>query len=77
MKTENTTFLHGVHKKYFKNGPYMAYFASGERKISANYKNGKLNGLYERWDIKGNLVVCKTYSNGKLVATKPSKSTHQ
>lgn len=92
MKTENTTSLQGVHKKYFKNGqlkevklfknglelfknglengPYSAYFASGERKISANFKNGKLNGLYERWDIKGNLIVCKTYSDGKLLATR-------
>jgi len=84
MKTENTTSLQGIHKKYFKNGqlkevklfknglengPYSVYFASGELRISANFKNGRLNGLYERWDIKGNLIVCKTYSVWKLLAT--------
>jgi len=57
MKTENTIPFRGVQKSYFKNGqlkevtlyknglqngPYQAYFVSGERRISANYKNGKL-----------------------------------
>ena len=74
MKTENIIPIRGVRKSYFKNGlqngPYQAYFVSGERRISANYRNGKLNGLYERWDINGNLIACKTYSNGKLLATR-------
>ena len=56
MKTENNIPIRGVKKS--------------ERRISANYRNGKLNGLYERWDINGNLIACKTYSNGKLLATR-------
>lgn len=70
MKTENTIPLEGVQKSYFKNGPYMAYFINGARRISANNKNGKLNGLYEKWDNNGKLIVCKSYSNGKVLATR-------
>ena len=42
----------------------------GVRRISANYKNGKLNGLYEKWDNNGKLIVCKSYSNGKVLASR-------
>ena len=32
-----------------------------------NYKNGKLDGLWGKWDEDGNITETKTYKNAKKV----------
>ena len=38
----------------------------GQLESRSNYKNGKLNGLYESWLLYGQLFERKTYKDGKL-----------
>lgn len=35
-----------------------------------NYKDGKLDDLYEEWDDKGNLMVQESYKNGEKMVPK-------
>jgi antitoxin component YwqK of YwqJK toxin-antitoxin module len=57
-------------------GPYESWYQTGESKEKANYKNGKLNGLYEEWwepslgvrskKVSTQLFIKRNYKDGKL-----------
>jgi antitoxin component YwqK of YwqJK toxin-antitoxin module len=56
LANENT--LHGQYKQYHKNGKLMVF---------SNFSSGKLDGLVQVWDIRGELQVEMEYSSGILV----------
>jgi antitoxin component YwqK of YwqJK toxin-antitoxin module len=49
-------------------GKWTIWYENGNKKLESNYANDKLNGDYFEWDINGNLVNHKVFSNDKLVS---------
>ena len=48
------------------NGEYVEYYASGEQKISANFKDGLLDGLLISYFENGNIKESYNYKQGKF-----------
>ncbi len=44
----------------------VSYYPSGKQEYSAEYINGKLDGLSRRWSEDGYLISESVYSHGKL-----------
>jgi len=49
-----------------KQGSYTEFWPSGQRKISARYKDGKLSGRYFEWDENGKPLRKSVYRDGEL-----------
>ena len=43
-----------------------SYYSNGQLEFSAEYLNGKLDGLSKHWSENGNLISESQYSNGQL-----------
>ena len=43
-----------------------SYYSNGKKEFSAEYMNGKLNGLIRHWSEDGNIISEAEYSNGML-----------
>ena len=43
-----------------------SYYSNGQMEFSAEYINGKLDGLSKHWSESGNLISETQYKNGKL-----------
>jgi len=43
------------------------FYENGQLEWRANYKDGKLDGLFELFDENGNLTKTKEYKNGELI----------
>tara|TARA_B110000444_G_scaffold257191_1_gene295129 strand:- start:137 stop:484 length:348 start_codon:yes stop_codon:yes gene_type:complete len=50
------------------------WFSNGKRKKKITFKNGKINGKWTTWNIKGEKLIEKTYYNGELIRTVESKA---
>ena len=44
----------------------VSYYPSGQQEYSAEYLNGKLDGMSRHWSEDGSLISKSEYSNGKL-----------
>ena len=44
----------------------ISYYPSGQQEYSAEYLNGKLDGLSRHWSEEGHLISESEYSHGKL-----------
>ena len=44
----------------------VSYYPSGQQEYSAEYLNGKLDGLSRHWSEEGHLISESEYSHGKL-----------
>ena len=51
-------------KKGRKNGPAKYYYPVGKLELSMNYTDDKLDGLYEKFTLKGVRTEMTMYSNG-------------
>lgn len=51
-------------KKGRKNGPAKYYYPAGKIELSMNYVDDKLDGLYEKFTLKGVRTEMTMYSNG-------------
>ena len=49
------------------NGVVETHYSNGQLWTRENYKNGKLNGLREIWDINGKQLSMVTYEDGAAV----------
>jgi antitoxin component YwqK of YwqJK toxin-antitoxin module len=62
---ERLTYKDGTLK--ILNGPFERWYKSGGLDMIGNYKNGKLDGLYESWgEMNNRLIVRSNYKNGEL-----------
>ena len=46
-------------------GPAVELYPNGNRKIHANYLNGKKDGSYMEWNAEGDLIRKITFENGE------------
>ena len=44
----------------------VSYYPSGQQEYSAEYLNGKLDGMNRHWSVDGYLISESEYSHGKL-----------
>ena len=50
------------------NGPFESYYLNGTVNLSANFKNGELDGVASEWSFSGNCFRIKeNYVNGTCV----------
>lgn len=60
---ENTLFSGEISEK---NGIYCSYYSNKSIKTLETYKNGKLDGLCQTFDLYGNILSEISYKSGKL-----------
>ena len=62
--------------KYLKELPISKiwWFSNGEKKKKITFKNGKINGKWTTWNVKGEKIIEKTYYNGELLRTVKGKA---
>ncbi|MGL4935437.1 MAG: hypothetical protein ACRC51_08165 [Cetobacterium sp.] len=53
--------------KNLKNGKDLTYFENGSVKSEANYKNGKLHGVYTLYKNNGEISKTYIYEMGKYI----------
>lgn len=51
-------------KRGAKNGPAKYYFPNGALELSVNYKDDKLDGIYEKFNAQGNKTESTLYAGG-------------
>ena len=54
-------------KETIKDGLAEELYDNGQLEWGANYKDGKLDGLFEWFDENGNLIKTKEYKNGERI----------
>jgi antitoxin component YwqK of YwqJK toxin-antitoxin module len=58
---EQFTYRNGV-----LHGKALVWYKNGKMKRRGSYRNGKMTGLWEFWDVKGNQTLVVNFENDKL-----------
>lgn len=60
-------FINRKDKQGRKQGTWKTFYPDGDIKFSGNYLDGKKNGIFKKYDKKGNLVSIEKYEKGDKV----------
>lgn len=69
---DNTVQFEVELKNGFKDGDYIEYHPNGEVKMKGHFRNDKRNGVWRLFDENGDLILRRTYEDGKVVKEKAS-----
>ena len=62
---------------YFEGKPFTGVafdiYSNGQLKLQINYKDGKFNGLAEKWNENGELIDAGNFKNGEMILAKPNQ----
>ena len=74
VELDSLQYRDGLHYQTNESEPYSGWtkkmYDSGQVQFLAQFKDGKLDGLFTSWHENGQKWGEETYKNGKLVSTK-------
>jgi antitoxin component YwqK of YwqJK toxin-antitoxin module len=59
-----------VSDEPIKVGDWVYFYEDGQKEKQGSYLEDQMEGVWTRWDDKGNVTKTETYKNGKLVKEK-------